>query len=41
MEKAITNYWNKKRTDLKTALESNNFEVFLAGDKNMGFQCSG
>jgi len=34
MEKPITNYWRKRLADLKTALESNNFEVFLAGTKN-------
>ena len=41
MEKAITNYWNKRRTDLENALESNKLEVFLAGEKNTGYQCSG
>ena len=35
MEKPINNYWLKRLTDLKAALESNNFEVFLADDKNM------
>jgi L-lactate utilization protein LutB len=35
MEKPIKNYWEKRLTDLKAALESNNFEVFLADDKNM------
>jgi L-lactate utilization protein LutB len=34
MEKPITNYWKKRLADLKTALESNNFEVFLADTKN-------
>jgi len=30
MEKPIDNYWNLRLTDLKTALESNNFNVYLA-----------
>ena len=30
MDKPIENYWNKRLTDLKKALEENNFEVFLA-----------
>ena len=30
MDKPIDNYWGKRLSDLKTALESNNFEVFLA-----------
>ena len=34
MDKPIDNYWNKRLADLKTALESNNFEVFLADDKD-------
>ena len=38
MEKPINNYWVKRLTDLKTALESNNFEVFLADDKNMAYK---
>jgi L-lactate utilization protein LutB len=33
MDKPITNYWKKRLTDIKAALESNNFEVFLAGNK--------
>ena len=33
MDKPIANYWEKRLTDLKTALESNNFEVFLADNK--------
>ena len=34
MDKPITNFWNKRLTDLKAALESNNFEVFLADNKD-------
>ncbi|MEE4265010.1 MAG: lactate utilization protein [Desulfobacteraceae bacterium] len=34
MDKPITNFWNKRLTDLKAALESNNFEVFLADSKD-------
>jgi len=30
MEKPIKNYWQKRLTDVKNALEGNNFEVFLA-----------
>lgn len=33
MEKPVNNYWIKRLTDLKAALESNNFEVFLADTK--------
>jgi L-lactate utilization protein LutB len=33
MEKPIDNYWNLRLADLKTALESNNFEVYLADDR--------
>jgi L-lactate utilization protein LutB len=38
MDKPITNYWNKRLTDLKAALESNNFEVFLADNKDEAFK---
>ena len=34
MDKPIVNYWIKRLTDLKTALESNNFEAFLADNRN-------
>ena len=34
MEKPIANYWKLRLTDLKAALESNNFEVFLADDRH-------
>ncbi len=34
MEKPIISYWKKRLTDLKIALESNNFEVFLADTKH-------
>ena len=33
MEKPIDNYWKLRLADLKTALESNNFEVYLADDR--------
>ena len=33
MHKPIDNYWKKRLTDIKAALESNNFEVFLANNK--------
>jgi L-lactate utilization protein LutB len=33
MDQPITHYWNKRLTDIKAALESNNFEVFLADNK--------
>ena len=38
MDKPIDNYWNKRLADLKTALESNNFEVFLADDKDGAYK---
>ena len=38
MDKPITNYWNKRLTDLKAALESNNFEVFLADNKDDAYK---
>ena len=38
MDKPIENYWNLRLTDLKAALESNNFEVFLAGNKEAAYQ---
>jgi L-lactate utilization protein LutB len=34
MDKPVTKYWKKRLTDLKNALESNNFDAFLAEDKN-------
>ena len=34
MDKPIDNYWNKRLADLKIALESNNFEVFLADNQD-------
>ncbi len=33
MEKPLEYYWNKRLADLKEALEDNNFEVYMAGDK--------
>lgn len=33
MDKPITNYWKLRLTDIKAALESNNFEVYLADNK--------
>ena len=38
MDKPIDYYWGKRLADLKTALESNNFEVFLADNKNKAAQ---
>ena len=38
MDKPIDYYWGKRLADLKIALESNNFEVFLADDKNIAAQ---
>ena len=35
MEKPIDHYWKLRLADLKTALESNNFEVYLADDRHM------
>ncbi len=32
MDKPIDHYWQRRLTDLKKALEANNFEVFLAED---------
>lgn len=32
MDKPIENYWRLRLADLKTALESNNFDVYLADD---------
>ncbi|UCD82652.1 MAG: lactate utilization protein [Desulfobacterales bacterium] len=33
MDKPIENYWKLRLADLKTALESNNFDVYLADDR--------
>jgi L-lactate utilization protein LutB len=33
MDKPIDNYWKLRMADLKTALESNNFDVYLADDR--------
>ena len=33
MDKPIDNYWKLRLADLKTALESNNFDVYLAENK--------
>lgn len=38
MDKPIVNYWNLRLADFKAALESNNFEVFLAGNKEAAYQ---
>ena len=38
MDKPKDNYWTKRLADLKTALESNNFEVFLADDKDGAYK---
>ena len=34
MDKPIDNFWKLRLADLKTALESNNFEVYLADDRH-------
>lgn len=34
MEKPIENYWHLRLKEVKAALESNNFEVFIAGNVN-------
>lgn len=34
MDKPIEHYWHRRLADLKKALESNNFEVFLAEDES-------
>jgi L-lactate utilization protein LutB len=33
MDQPVTNYWKLRLTDVKAALKSNNFEVFLADNK--------
>ena len=38
MNKPTTNYWNKRLMDMKAALESNNFEVFVAGNKDEAYK---
>ncbi|UCE52307.1 MAG: lactate utilization protein [Desulfobacterales bacterium] len=38
MDKPIENYWNLRLADLKAALESNNFEVFLADNKDAAYK---
>ena len=38
MDKPKDNYWIKRLADLKTALESNNFDVFLADDKDGAYK---
>ena len=38
MDKPITNYWEKRLTDLKAALESNNFDVFIADTKDAAYK---
>ena len=38
MDKPITNYWEKRLTDLKAALESNNFDVFIADTKDEAYK---
>ena len=38
MDKPIASYWNKRLTDLKVALESNNFEVYLADNKDQAYK---
>ena len=38
MDKPIENYWKKRLASLKTALEENNFEVFLADNATVARQ---
>jgi L-lactate utilization protein LutB len=38
MDNPITNYWEKRLTDLKAALESNNFEAFVADNKDEAYR---
>jgi len=38
MDKPIDNYWGKRLADLKAALESNNFEVYVAGNKDDAYK---
>ncbi len=38
MEKAIEHYWQKRLTDVKEALEANNFEVLMAEDASAAKQ---
>ena len=33
MDKPVDNYWKLRLADLNTALESNNFEVYLIDDR--------
>jgi len=37
MDQPIANYWKLRLTDIKAALESNNFEVFLADNKDEAY----
>jgi L-lactate utilization protein LutB len=34
MDQPIDSYWKLRLTDIKAALESNNFDVFLADNKD-------
>jgi L-lactate utilization protein LutB len=38
MEKPIDNYWNLRLAELKVALESNNFEVFMAENEEAAYK---
>ncbi len=38
MDQPIDSYWNKRLTDLKISLESNNFEVFVADNKDEAYK---
>ncbi len=38
MDKPIENYWTLRLADLKVALESNNFEVFIAESKERAYK---
>ena len=34
MDNPISSYWTKRLFDVKTSLESNNFDVFIAGNRD-------
>jgi len=38
MDKPIDNYWNLRLADLKVALESNNFDVFMVGSEAAAYK---
>ena len=38
MDQPMTSYWNKRLADLKVSLESNNFDVFVADDRDDAYK---